>query len=112
MSNTSLGIGIGVVIGIAAALGGQKLLQETGFIERHDRELGRAMHKKGALLPLEQIHAKALEVKPGKVIGSEFEAKGSRYTYEVDVLDAQGGLWEIEISAKTGEVIRSSEEND
>jgi len=102
---------IAFVVGAAVTLGGIWVAHETGLMHS-ERAVARKLQKAAEILPLEQIHAKALEAKPGRIIETDFEVKGERYTYEVDVLDAQGVFWEVEINAKTGELVRMKEEHD
>ena len=102
---------IAFVVGAVVALAGIWAAHETGLMHG-ERAIARKLQKAAEILPLEQIHAKALEAKPGRVVETDFEVKGDRFTYEVDILDAQGVFWEVEINAKTGELVRMKEEHD
>jgi uncharacterized membrane protein YkoI len=66
-----------------------------------------AMVQQYGLISLEQAKTKALTVKPGFVKEVELENKkyGKGWDYEVEILDADGVEWEVDIDAKTGEVI-------
>lgn len=99
------------VAGAVVALGGVWVAQETGLIGG-ERAVARKLQKAAQILPLEEIHAKALAAKPGRIIETDFEVKGERYTYEIDILDAQGVFWEVEINAKTGELVRVMQEDE
>lgn len=97
--------------GVVVALGGVWIAHETGLIHG-ERATARKLQRSGEILPLEEIQAKALAAKPGRIIETEFEVKGERYTYEIDILDAQGASWEVEINAQSGELVRLKEEHD
>lgn len=112
MAATTRGTLATFLAGAAVALAGVWAAHESGLIGHGEQATARKLQKAGEILPLEEIHAKALEAKPGRVIETDFEVKGSRYTYEVDILDAQGVFWEVEVNAKTGELVRIKEEND
>lgn len=111
MSTTTRTV-IAFVAGAGIALAGVWGAHEAGLIGHGEQAIARKLQKAGEILPLAEIHAKALEVKPGRVIETDFEVKGTRFTYEVDILDDQGVFWEVEINAKTGEVVRAQPEND
>jgi uncharacterized membrane protein YkoI len=57
------------------------------------------------ILPLEQIINKAVAVKPGQVIETELEEDDGVYSYELEILDENGIVWELELDAKTGELL-------
>jgi len=103
---------IAFIAGAGIALAGVWGAHEAGLIGHGEKATARKLQQAGEILPLEEIHAKALEAKPGRIIETDFEVKGTRYTYEVDILDEQGVFWEVEINAKTGELVRAQPEHD
>lgn len=103
---------IAFLAGAGIALAGVWAAHESGLIGHGEKATARKLQKAGEILPLEEIHAKALAAKPGRVIETDFEVKGSRFTYEVDILDDKGEFWEVEINAKTGELVRAQPEHD
>lgn len=103
---------IAFIAGAGVAVAGIWGAHEAGLIGHGEQATARKLQKAGEILTLEEIHAKALEAKPGRVIETDFEVKGTRYTYEVDILDDQGVFWEVEINAKTGELVRAQPEHD
>ncbi len=103
---------IAFIAGAAIAAAGMLAAHESGLIGHGERSIARQLQKAAEILPLEEIHAKALAAKPGRIIESDFEVKGTRFTYEIDILDEQGVFWEVEINAKTGEVVRAQPEDD
>lgn len=103
---------IAFVLGAVVALGVHWVAQKKHWIEDEgERRLARHYQKSGNLMSLEQLQAKALEAKPGRITGMDFEEKGERLTYEFDILDAQGAFWEVEVNARTGELVRVKQEH-
>lgn len=63
--------------------------------------------KSAGLISMEEAIQKALVAKPGKVKMVELEEykKKSGWGYEVEIIDAQGQEWDVELDAKTGAVL-------
>lgn len=59
------------------------------------------------LIPLEQAQAKALSEKSGVITDTDLEKKkfGKGWVYEIEIVDADGNEWEVNIDAKTGAVL-------
>jgi uncharacterized membrane protein YkoI len=70
-----------------------------------DHALARRLREAGEIRPLEEISARARAAKAGEVLETELERSGGRYVYEMEILDAQGQVWELELDAKTGELL-------
>ncbi len=62
--------------------------------------------KKFNLISLDEAKAKALEAKPGVVKEVELESRklSKGWDYEVEIVDADGVEWEVNVDAKTGKV--------
>jgi uncharacterized membrane protein YkoI len=65
-----------------------------------------AISKSMGLIPPAQAMEKALAAKPGTIVDADVDRKFKKYYYEVEIVDAQGVEWEVDIDAKTGEVRR------
>lgn len=61
--------------------------------------------RKGSQLPLEQALDLAAKYLPGEVLKVELENKRGRSIYEIKVLTGNGRLREIELDARTGDVL-------
>ena len=70
-----------------------------------DHLAARRLHEAGEIRSLEDIRARARAEKPGEVIETELERSNGRYVYEVEILDAQGQVWELKLDAKTGDLL-------
>lgn len=71
-----------------------------------DHVTARKLRESGQILPLEQILERARARQPGQVLETELERKRDMYVYEVEILDADGWVWELKFDARTGELIK------
>jgi uncharacterized membrane protein YkoI len=76
-----------------------------------DHEIARKLRESGEILPLERILERAHAAKPGEIIETELERKQGRYVYEVEILDGAGQVWEVELDAKTGELLEIEQDD-
>lgn len=66
----------------------------------------------GAIMPFAQLDAAALAQHPGAtLLDADLEESYGRYIYQVDVRDAQGQKWEVELDAETGEVLKNKQDD-
>ncbi|MEX0615285.1 MAG: PepSY domain-containing protein [Methylophaga sp.] len=65
----------------------------------------RLLRESGKIMPLEQIIDIAKSFKPGEVIDTSLEEDDGRYEYEIEILDANGRVWEMEFDAASGELL-------
>ncbi|AHG41651.1 peptidase [Pseudomonas syringae CC1557] len=66
----------------------------------------------GTLHTSERLDAKALSEHPGaRIIGTQLKNIYGRYVYNVELRDAQGIEWDLEIDAATGRVYRNRQDN-
>jgi uncharacterized membrane protein YkoI len=59
----------------------------------------------GEVLPVERIVEIVNQTRPGEIDDLELDRDLGRYVYEVEVHDADGREWDLDIDAKTGEVL-------
>lgn len=71
-----------------------------------------AISKEFGLMTLEQAKTKALAAKPGLVTDAEIDNRkfGKGWEYEFEIVDADGKEWDVNIDAKTGEVLKTRRE--
>lgn len=79
-----------------------------------DADRARRLVQEGAILPLEEILPLVRQAKPGTLIELElhYEREHDAHVYEMEVLDADGRLWEVEFNAATGELIEVEPDDD
>ncbi|MCU1717018.1 PepSY domain-containing protein [Pseudomonas sp. 5P_3.1_Bac2] len=66
----------------------------------------------GTIKSVEQLNAAALAKYPGaQVEDSDLEQKLGRYVYEVEVRDAQGVQWDLDLDAATAEIIKTERDD-
>ncbi|ACE85638.1 Peptidase propeptide and YPEB domain protein [Cellvibrio japonicus Ueda107] len=71
-----------------------------------------ALRDQGAILAFDKLNNLALAQHPGGRIGdTELEEAWGRYVYQVEVLDAQGQEWDLELNAATGELLRNERDD-
>ncbi|MDD3450266.1 MAG: PepSY domain-containing protein [Gammaproteobacteria bacterium] len=71
----------------------------------------RKLVREGVILPLSQIMQRIRETREGRIIEVELEHKGERYTYEVELLDEHGQVWEMKIDAASGQLEKLEQED-
>lgn len=68
--------------------------------------------KKKAKITLEEARAIALKRVAGTVVEEELEKEKGRLQYAFDIRDNSGKIWDVEIDAITGEVLRAAEDDE
>lgn len=65
----------------------------------------------GTILPFDRLDALALEQHPGSTIHeTELELDLGRYIYQLELLDATGIEWDIELDATNGTVLKNQQD--
>lgn len=68
--------------------------------------------KSGAIMDFDKLNQAAQAKHPGgSIVDTELDHKAGRYVYEVEVLDAKGVKWDVDLDAKTGEVIQDKQDH-
>lgn len=88
------------------AAGGQETAPATDF----DRALDAV--RRGEIRPLSEILPPIERQFNGRAIETEIETERGRWIYEIEILAADGRLFEIDVDAVTGETIEVEEEVD
>lgn len=66
----------------------------------------------GVILPFDKLDAAALAEHPGaNILDTELKETYGRYIYQVDVRDEKGQKWEVELDAKTAEVVTNQQDD-
>ncbi len=76
------------------------------YADDDDHVRARLLRERGEIMSLEQIAGRARAVHAGKLIDIELERKHGAWRYEVELLDPEGRVWEIDLDARTGEVLK------
>lgn len=79
---------------------------------RHgERERVRELREAGAILPLETILERARAHRTGRILEAELERHRQGYVYEIEMLDAQGRVWELTLDAGSGVLLEDHRED-
>ena len=73
---------------------------------RHSHDRARRAMEKGEILPMAAILARIRPQAPGRMLDLELEYEHGQWIYEIKFLDPEGRLYELEIAARNGEVLR------
>ena len=66
----------------------------------------------GTIQSFEKLNAAALTKHPGgKVEETELEEEYGRYIYQVEIRDAQGVQWDVELDASNGQVLKNQQDS-
>ena len=68
--------------------------------------------KDGKIKPLEELNKVVLKLHPGAMItDSDLDNHFNGYEYEVELRDAQGVEWDVDLNAATGEVLKNKKDD-
>ncbi len=67
----------------------------------------RAALEAGLILPLETLFRSVERRYTGRIIEAELHETGGAWSYEFQLLPANGAIYELELDARTGAVLRS-----
>jgi uncharacterized membrane protein YkoI len=76
-----------------------------------DHLQARRLVEEGVIQPLEKILQQVWVQQPGRILEVELEREQERYIYEIELLDDQGVVWELEIDAQSGEILKTELED-
>ncbi len=65
----------------------------------------RKLREGGQVLPEDRVVELVTKTRPGEITSLELDRDFGRLVYEVEVRDAQGQEWDLELDAATGEVL-------
>ncbi|SNX71579.1 peptidase YpeB-like protein [Cereibacter ovatus] len=82
--------------------------EDTAF---PDFEIAEDAVKRGEILSLATILDRVAAVQPGRVIEVELELEDGIRVYEVELISPDGRLLEVDLDARTGEVLSLDEDN-
>ncbi|MGE8150928.1 PepSY domain-containing protein [Pseudomonas vancouverensis] len=67
--------------------------------------------KEGKIKPLEELNQAVLKLHQGATItDSDLDQHSGIYEYEVELTDAKGVKWEVELNAATAEVLKNKQD--
>ena len=72
----------------------------------------RAVSVAAGLISPEQAVERALAARAGTVVDVDLEHKRGQHYYEIEIVDAQGVEWEIDVDAKSGDIRHTERDRD
>lgn len=78
---------------------------------RRDQDIVWNARKNGQILPLEVILGSVLQQYPGEVLKLELDDDDGELIYEIDVLTRRGIVLEMEVDARTGQILDIEEDD-
>jgi len=79
--------------------------------EEREHAAVRSIGQAGDILSLEQILQTARQQHAGRVLETELEEGRGGMVYEVEILDANGEVWEMKFDARSGELLGEEQED-
>jgi uncharacterized membrane protein YkoI len=76
-----------------------------------DHERAKALHDSGKIMALEQILENIRDEYPGRLLEVKLEQENDSVIYEVELLDSEGKVWELELDAVTGKLLKRKQDN-
>ncbi|SOC37643.1 uncharacterized membrane protein YkoI [Rhizobium subbaraonis] len=67
--------------------------------------------RKGEVLPLDRIIEVVRKQFQGDIIEIEFERNDGKYVYEIEIIDPSGRVVEVEVDAKTAEILDGEDDD-
>lgn len=68
--------------------------------------------KDGKIKPLEELNQIVMKLHPGATItDSDLDNHFNSYEYEVELRDAKGVEWDVDLNAATGEVLKNKQDD-
>lgn len=69
------------------------------------------LHKAGTVMDFEKLNKMAVDKHPGFTIkDTELENHAGRYVYQVELHDGKGVEWDVDLDAKTGEILKDKQD--
>ena len=84
--------------------------EEQDEHEAREHATVRSLAAPGDILSLEQILQTARQLHAGRALETELEAGRDGMVYEVEILDANGEVWEMKFDARSGELLGEEQE--
>ena len=94
------------------AITGEVLKTDDDDEDGDDGEKLSAVDAKHAKISMESARGVALKRVTGSIIEEDLEKENGRLQYTFDIRDSSGKIWDVEIDAITGEVIKATDEDD
>lgn len=99
---------------LTALLTAAALMTSVGIAQADDLGPDEALklHNAGTIQTFEKLNEAALALHPGaKIDDTELEEEYGRYIYQLEIRDAKGLEWDVELDATNGEVLKNHQDD-
>ena len=111
MGFLAIGLAFGVlVLGAPRSVNAQTESVKNEKADKEDRLTPE--DRKNVKVSIEQARATALSTINGRIVEEELEKENGRVQYAFDIRNSQGKLYDVEIDAQTGELIKAVQDDD
>jgi uncharacterized protein YpmB len=69
------------------------------------------LKQSGKIMPLEDLIKQVRRDYPGRIIEIELDEEDGRYIYELELVDENGVVWDLDVDAKTGQVLKYEQDD-
>jgi len=69
------------------------------------------LKQSGKIMPLEDLIKQVRRDYPGRIIEIELDDDDGRYVYELELVDENGVVWDLDVDAKTGQVLKYEQDD-
>lgn len=69
------------------------------------------LKQSGRIMPLEDLISQVRSEYPGRIIEVELDDDDGRYVYELELVDENGVVWDLEVDASTGQVLKYEQDD-
>ena len=76
-----------------------------------DHEQIRRLKENGRIRSLESVLEEIRRDYPGRIIEIELDDDDGRYIYEIELVDERGIVWDLEIDARTGKLLKKKQDD-
>ena len=106
-----IGLAFGVlVLGVPKSVSAQANTVQNEKADKDNRLTPE--DRKNIKITMEQARARALATINGTVVEEELEKENGRVQYAFDIRNSEGKLYDVEIDAQTGELIKAVQDDD
>lgn len=85
----------------------------AGYVQARDLGPDEALRLRdaGTIQSFEKLNAAALAKHPGATVtGTELEQEYGKYVYQVELRDAKGVEWDVELDATNGQILKDHQD--
>jgi uncharacterized protein YpmB len=69
------------------------------------------LKQSGKIMPLEDLIKQVRRDYPGRIIEIELDEEDGRYIYELELVDENGVVWDLDVDAKTGQILKYEQDD-